>query len=645
MEAQEAAPAPRLNGSDKAQDVRAKIHEGTEALFSEMKGGHSDRALQYFAFMSKFHRYTFNNQMSIFMQLHTASRVNSFKRWKELGYTVAKGQKALYILAPRIYKKINEKTQLEETRTYFTAVPVFDVSQLAEIEEKPFPEFFTPLADDQKALVRRVEDVIRAAGIRLGGSLNLDGSHGRSSHGQINVRYGLDSRRRFLALIHGFAHQLLHWDEIGKVLPSSVKEHRAEAIGYIVAHRYGIHNPSSADYLRTWNADLDDLRKELSVIQKTSHRIIELIDATADEAALQPEEAQVMEEQGTFQEPYDVDTPVEATKGTSPEDDDAESLRIFDVWPPSAEFFENYEDTGVRGLSSSEINAGVRGNAFDRLKKWYLDIRPEREENLAPRPTVEAHMDAPSGTSTETERAFLLQQMDRSPLNPIEKRKHIAWCRRECRRLGMTVPGWFNVVHGHADDEEPIIVDYYPSRAEANPPSARQSPPAITHLLQDDEEDDAGNEEEDVNAGDEDDEEEVADEDGDEDAGVEEDDDEEDDDDPLTRTWEDGDASETSPWLTVDEGILIGRDGVLVAGFVPTPQVSWGTAHTPIADTADEFTVDAAFAEVRALQARATALLDGDDASANPSVVLAAIREARQCIVLAARLAGILHGD
>ena len=113
----------------------------------------------------------------------------------------------------------------------------------------------------------------------------------------------------------------------------------------------------------------------------------------------------------------------------------------------------------------------------------------------------------------------------------------------------------------------------------------------------------------------------------------------------MTRTWEDGDASETSPWLTVDEGILIGRDGVLVAGFVPTPHVARGTAHTPIADTAKEFTVDAAFAEVRALQARATALLDGDDASANPSVVLAAIREARQCIALAARLAGILDGD
>ena len=113
----------------------------------------------------------------------------------------------------------------------------------------------------------------------------------------------------------------------------------------------------------------------------------------------------------------------------------------------------------------------------------------------------------------------------------------------------------------------------------------------------------------------------------------------------MTRTWEDGDASETSPWLTVDEGILIGRDGVLVAGFVPTPHVARATADAPLADTAGAFTVDAAFAEVRALQARAMALLDGDDTSANPSVVLAAIREARQCIALAARIAGILDGD
>ena len=107
--------------------------------------------------------------------------------------------------------------------------------------------------------------------------------------------------------------------------------------------------------------------------------------------------------------------------------------------------------------------------------------------------------------------------------------------------------------------------------------------------------------------------------------------------------WEPGDKS-ASPWLTVDEGLLIGsrrgarrRIRAHAAGARHTPDIS-------SVGTADEFSAEMAFTEVRALQGRAMALLDGA-ASDNPSVVLAAIREARQCIALAARLAGILDGD
>ena len=193
----------------------------------------------------------------------------------------------------------------------------------------------------------------------------------------------------------------------------------------------------------------------------------------------------------------------------------------------------------------------------------------------------------------------------------------------------MPVPAWFTTAFESGDSDESIIGYYHPTQSEAAALAVRQRLQVTTNLFGDDDEGNADDADDEDDAQDGEDANENDPGEGEHWAGI----------------WQDSDASETSPWLTVDAGILIGQDGVLVAGFVPTPHVARATADAPLADTAGAFTVDAAFAEVRALQARAMALLDGDDTSANPSVVLAAIREARQCIALAARIAGILDGD
>ena len=131
------------------------------------------------------------------------------------------------------------------------------------------------------------------------------------------MKSGVASRSWFLTLIHEFAHELLHWDEFGKKLPYPVKEHHAESVSYIVAHWYGIHNPFSADYLRSWDASVDDFRKELSVIQKTSHRIIELIDGNADESGTHLEEVLVADETDMVREVDGVDALVAVVTGLS----------------------------------------------------------------------------------------------------------------------------------------------------------------------------------------------------------------------------------------------------------------------------------------------------------------------------------------
>lgn len=288
---------------------------------------------------------------------------------------------------------------------------------------------------------------------------------------------------------------------------------------------------------------------------------------------------------------------------------------------------ETYEDREEPGPSWAEIEAAILTDTagaglsdaaweFSVLNEWFRERRVKREEGRPPQRTMEEGVEGAPAIPTAVERNFLQEQLNRLPLDRVQQRKHLAWCLRECRILAMPVPGWFTTAFGGGDGDESIIGDYHPSRSVVATPAARRRLEASTDLFED-EENEVEAEEEEVCEQEE------------HSAGI----------------WEDGDESKTSPWLTVEEGLLIGADGALVAGFVPMPQVPEPHAGISSVGTADEFSAETAFAEVRALQGRAMALLDGDDASDNPSVVLAAIREARQCIALAARLAGILDGD
>ena len=50
----------------------------------------------------------FNNVLLIASQAHDATRVAGFNAWKKFGLNVRKGEKAIFILAPMIYKVADE---------------------------------------------------------------------------------------------------------------------------------------------------------------------------------------------------------------------------------------------------------------------------------------------------------------------------------------------------------------------------------------------------------------------------------------------------------------------------------------------------------------------------------------------------------
>ena len=117
----------------------------------------SEKYLQYLTVMSRFHKYSVNNTLLIYMQKPDASLVAGFSRWKnQFGRHVKRGEKGITVIAPTPYKKKIEEEKLDpdtklplldedgnpiiEERTIqiplYKPVKVFDVSQT---EGKPLP--------------------------------------------------------------------------------------------------------------------------------------------------------------------------------------------------------------------------------------------------------------------------------------------------------------------------------------------------------------------------------------------------------------------------------------------------------------------------------------------------------------------------
>jgi len=120
----------------------AKVKAFMEELETAVGDLETDEDWQhYLATMSKFHHYSFNNQMLIALQHPGAERVAGFKKWQELGRQVRKGEKGISILAPRKarvelkdaagnpIRDENGKPRRELRVIGVTTATVFDVSQ------------------------------------------------------------------------------------------------------------------------------------------------------------------------------------------------------------------------------------------------------------------------------------------------------------------------------------------------------------------------------------------------------------------------------------------------------------------------------------------------------------------------------------
>ena len=214
----------KQTNKERLKDITDSIERGIQDLFQ------SDKYAEYLRTMSRFHKYSVNNTMLIYMQKPDATLVAGFNKWRDqFERNVMKGEKGIKIIAPTPFKKKIEQekrdpdtnlpmldadgkviTEEKEIKIpMFKPVTVFDVSQT---DGKPLPQLASDLSGNVQNYEVFMEALRRSAPVPIEILPIHDGSDGYFSldKQKIAVREGMSEVQTVSAVVHEIAHSKLH---------------------------------------------------------------------------------------------------------------------------------------------------------------------------------------------------------------------------------------------------------------------------------------------------------------------------------------------------------------------------------------------------------------------------------------------------
>ena len=300
--------ADKPTNRERLQEITAGIEQGIKELFE------SEKYMRYLSVMSRFHRYSVNNTMLIYMQKPDATLVAGYNKWKnQFERHVKKGEHGITIIAPTPFKKKIEEQKLDpDTKApildaegkavmeereveipMFRPVKVFDVSQT---DGKPLPELASSLSGNVQNYEAFMEALRRSAPVPLSVepmAANMDGYFSPDQQ-RIAIRAGMSEVQTVSAAVHEIAHSKLHNyakaqeeaaragdKEPPKKKDRNTEEVEAESISYAVCQYYGIQTgENSFGYIANWSQgkELPELRASLETINKAAGELIADID-------------------------------------------------------------------------------------------------------------------------------------------------------------------------------------------------------------------------------------------------------------------------------------------------------------------------------------------------------------------------------
>jgi antirestriction protein ArdC len=267
--------------TDKAQELTKTINDSIATLCAQTDAAkQSETYKAWLNTASRFHNYSFGNQILIWTQAPDATRVAGFHTWKSLNRFVKKGEHGIRILAP-IIRKVEEEREgkIEEVKrpVSFRVVSVFSYEQT---EGEPLPVLDCNPTEGGEALLPLLEKAITGLNISLEYKA-LCGPDGLSKGGAIEIEETLDTPARCATLAHELSHELLDHANHRKESTKQQRELEAESVAYAVLTHFGM-NPQSQFYLANYGVTAEMLTASLQTINAAAKRIIGLLSEIED---------------------------------------------------------------------------------------------------------------------------------------------------------------------------------------------------------------------------------------------------------------------------------------------------------------------------------------------------------------------------
>jgi antirestriction protein ArdC len=267
-------------------DQQRNIDVITEQLKEGVRKVCSSQSYQdYLKAMARFHHYSVNNSILIWMQKPDATLVAGYQKWRnEFGRYVCKGEKGIRIFAPiRRKVRVQEEDEEEEDKEKsilkgFRCATVFDISQT---EGKELPSFEVDrLHNTVKDYDRFKEtlELVSPVPIHIHHIDSTACGYYRTRENDIVITDTISQAQTIKTMVHEITHALLHRDTNAS---RNVQEVEAESVAYAVCAHYGIDTSSySFPYIATWSKDKDipELCESLSRIRTTVDQIITMIE-------------------------------------------------------------------------------------------------------------------------------------------------------------------------------------------------------------------------------------------------------------------------------------------------------------------------------------------------------------------------------
>lgn len=319
------------NPRDKVKELTDKLEQGLQDLFN------SERYTEYLTVMSKFYRYSANNNLLIAMQRPDATHVAGYGDWqKKFNRHVKRGEHGIKILAPCPINKTVEmektdpatgKPQIgpdgkpvmvrqETTIPAFRVVTVFDVSQT---DGEPLATLgVNELTGDVERYDAFMEALKRVSPVPIAFE-DIRGSAKGYYHledKRIAIQQGMSEIQTVKTAIHEITHAMLHTigkdDSKGK--DKNTREVEAESVAFTVCQRFGLDTSDySFAYVAGWSSDRNtkELKASMETIRKTAGELITSIEGQFQELLKEQERAapeqpeapipEAKQEPGTFE--------------------------------------------------------------------------------------------------------------------------------------------------------------------------------------------------------------------------------------------------------------------------------------------------------------------------------------------------------